>query len=760
VRGRVVLFLGCALFAAVAGLWNIQSSPDTQYDEVVYTRAAQEVARGWHLTWTNEPMFVHPPLSFLAQAGWLHLLGRDSVALVDAIASARVLAGTAAVTAVLFLVLLASHLMPQATGRHKTFLLVVITALAATDPVLLRYGRLAMIEPFALLGCLVTLYLARALRKQPAVRFVPAVGLATGLTLLTKEITMFVLLTPVVHALLSRDWHGSRKAACAVLIGLTFWLLFPLWAVQLGLLSTFIDVKGLTFERLVGFVQTTGWNQPDKSFFSAIGDQVSQYASSYLILGGGALAVLWLLLHRLTDSARWLLAWLITSYAFGAYIVLLGTLNEQFFVYVIPAAVVGTVLVADAVLAGRISTLAAEESPRASRQLMATALVPVIALCGIVGFAVIAWARFYVTDNDGVFRSVAFIRGHLPACSAVNATGDVEKYAYLLPGYNVTEYATGPGAASHGVHLFFLSDKDVANRYGNATPELSSWVRAHGTKLASFPSTTYRGLELWQVPPDRYNPLAGVETISGGEFAITQGSRCGGFAVVNGQSGDLATGWATVGGKAFTGPPVTASWTVGDRSYQVFDGAALSVGSDPAISALPIVRQLAAAAPQAYREAQLPPVTEPLGGGALSDAELRSRLTDPAIAATYLDTAAGTLRALLGDPIGPAVLMPDGKVRQAFAGAVLEHAASATQVRLAPLGALAIEAHVVLPPGDALRPAVPPSLTADLGPPLPTTVEPFVKSLGAAVAVYALVTTVVIQLHQRRRHPPEAADDR
>ena len=76
----------------------------------------------------------------------------------------------------------------------------------------------AIIEPFALLGCLVTLYLAIILHRRPARVYVPVVGLAAGLTLLTKEISIFVLLTPVIHAMLLRNWRTIAKASAGVTV--------------------------------------------------------------------------------------------------------------------------------------------------------------------------------------------------------------------------------------------------------------------------------------------------------------------------------------------------------------------------------------------------------------------------------------------------------------------------------------------------------------------------------------------------------------
>ncbi|MFC5993594.1 ArnT family glycosyltransferase [Pseudonocardia hispaniensis] len=737
-----LVILGGALLCGVTMLWNITASPDTQYDEVVYTRAAQQVAQGWHLTWTNSPMFVHPPLSFLAQAAWLRLLGLGSAPLADAIIAARILTAGVTVFAVLLLGLIAAYLAPAAGRRRGLILVGIVVALAATDPVLLRYGRLALIEPLALVAALLTLCLAIWLRSERALLYVPVVGLASGLTLLTKEVTVFLLFTPVLHAVLGREWRRAAIVLGGFLWGLGLWLLFPLWSVALGLTSDFVDIKFATVQRLLGLLQITGWNRPGVSFLSAIGEQFGQYASSYVVLATGAIALAWLLTRAVSGASRWLLAWLLTSYAFGAYTVLLGTLNEQFFVYILPAAIVGSVLAADAALA-RLAAGRGRTSSRIPRALAGVMAIGVLTVA-VLGSSLGGWVRLYASDNNGVFALADDVRSRFPACAALAVTGDPDKYSYLMPGHPVAAFATGEGAQSHGLHLFVISDKDVAAGYGNATTELTRWVRARGTLLATFTSATYHGLQLWQTPLDPYDPLADIEPVPGGVFVGTDTTRCGGFPVLDGPRGAFSTAWQTLGGKAVLGAPMSRSWTAAGTSYQVFTGAVLSLDATGRASALPIVADLATADPAGYRAAGLPPV----GGG--------RGLTDPAIAAAYRQEP---MRALLGAPVGPVTPMPDGTVRQAFAGGVLERAADSDRVRLAPLGRLALQAGLARPDREAVDPVAAPPLPSDLGPPQPTTVQPFVTALLAGLALYTGLPVVLIELirlgHRRtdRRGP-------
>ncbi|MCD2188197.1 ArnT family glycosyltransferase [Actinomycetospora soli] len=717
-----------AVVSAVPVLWNIGSAPDTMFDEVSYVMAMRNIALGGDYTWSNQPVFVHPPLSFVLQAGWQWLWGLADADLETSVRGARVFAGLATVAVVVLTVLIARRLMTAATPRRRAVLTVVIVALAATDPILLRYLRMAIIEPFAVALSLFVLLVAMRLDAHRPAVYVPLIGTSTGLALLTKEMSVFLVATPLVAAVLARDVPRVKRSLGALAVGGVVWLAFPAWAIGLGLGKEFADEKLLLFYRLLGIVQTTGWNRPgfsSRSLLEATAIAGRDYGTSYLVLLGGGLALVRLLLCVPDGGARWLLAWLLTSYGFGGYMVAFGSLNEHLFVYLVPAAVVGTVLVGDALVAR-------------ARPARAVALGLVVVA---VGFSLGGWVRNDAVDGDGVFRSAAHLRDTRPACDVVNGIGDSGKWAPLLPGRELTDFGTGQAAASHGVHLFFVSGKDPA--VGNALPELPAWITAHGTRLASFPSATYGGLELWEVPADPFDPLADVEPTRDGVFVTTVGSRCGGYPVL----GALAARWEERGGKGVLGPPRgSASGTT-----QVFAGAVLTDAG-----ARPVVRELAATDPAAYAAAGLPPVTAP---GGLDD----GALTDPAIRAAYLRAPEGTPGAFtsaanrLGAPLGPPTTGPDGSVSQPFAAVVLTRAAGSDVVRAAPVGDLAVRAGLVALPPESTVPVAPPPLAGETAPDQPSSLRGFAGALLVLLVGVAGVPAVVVLA---RRRPSGAAPHR
>ena len=189
------------------------------------------------------------------------LTGHDHGPLLAALQAARLFSAAAAAASVLLVAGLAYRLAPYARLRRRQWLTVLVAVIAALDPVLVRYGRQVMIEPFALVASLLVLHTAWSLRNRnfeyvwavvaPVERACPA----------DKRDHCFHRRYPCcTHALLQRDRALFRRSLAAFGIGLGFMSLWFLWAVEIGIGSTFIAYNTVTLERLVGLVQITGYN--------------------------------------------------------------------------------------------------------------------------------------------------------------------------------------------------------------------------------------------------------------------------------------------------------------------------------------------------------------------------------------------------------------------------------------------------------------------------------------------------------------------
>ena len=289
------------------------------------------------------------------------------------------------------------------------------------------------------------------------------------------------------------------------------------------------------------------------------------------------------------------------------------------------------------------------------------------------------------------------------------------------------------------------------------SPAFAAWVRGHGREIASFPSDVYGSVELWQVGSGPFDAQADTVDIPAGVFINTTGSRCGGFRVKNSPGSPLYTTFMATGGKARLGPPRSSAFRTGSGSAeQLFDGGVL-VALRPGLSAaqprlLPVVADLAVAAPARYAAAHLPPVVEAKPTGVRP-----AWLADSDIRRAYLGSsrlsAASVARGLrnFGAPLGPPRRVGDDLVAQAFAGAVLEHALGSDDVHAADIAGLLESTGVVVVPRAARHLVTPPALPP-LSPPTiaqPTTVVPFLLTLGAALGGFAVIIFVL----SRRRRP-------
>ena len=135
-------------------------------------------------------------------------------------------------------------------------------------------------------------------------------------------------------------------------------------------------------------------------------------------------------------------------------------------------------------------------------------------------------------------------------------------------------------------------------------------------------------------------------------------------------------------------------------------------------------------------------------------------LSNGLIRRAYLGGAADTLAAYAaavkryGVPLGPPkATARAGGVSQAFANVVLTAPAPGASVRAAAVTPIALAAGALSLPPVARLPQIPPALpdTQSLGPPEPTSVEPFALTLAAALTLFAGATAVVAFRQRRRR---------
>ena len=526
-RGRSTVLLhvlvGALIFGAALVLvgWRINLTPDIFTDEIQYARLGVRIQGEGALVWdSGRPMMVHPPLYFLAEAGYYALSGADFPLyepgdIFATITHARFLnVFLAALTAVLMY-----GVGVRLFGLKMGLLLV---ALFLLDPFAIRINRRAMLETMAgllaLSGMAVLLFNAGTGRRAYGAAIFA--GLLFGAGLLTKEIIFTAPLAVAgfgVWELLRRvDKTGFRLEAAwaapllAGALAFVTYLIFPLWAFWSGNWDEFAREKIFSLQRLMGLIHVSGWNRPGVSAYTFLVRRLGDYGSSYILLMLGAFAWLALLAwQRDRRSARLLIAWGAVIYPFYAFLTFFGSGNDQFFYFLLVAAIVfvvyallgetqpvspGTAALMD-VPVWRTWLARSESLWNRLRRYALLALLFVILPYNLANW----WISVATRVDNGYARLSTYIETNLPPGVPINASGDAKKFDYFLPGHPITDASTPTEAQEQGVKYFVIAPKDVEARYGRITLELAGWIAQNGTRLHTVQGDSYGVIHLYRL---------------------------------------------------------------------------------------------------------------------------------------------------------------------------------------------------------------------------------------------------------------------
>lgn len=495
------------ILAFGAAAWRLDRAPDIFTDEILYTRAGIRMAGEGALVWDRgDPIFVHPPLYFLAEGVYWRLTGD---ALPPLYAAGDIFASVyqARYMNAALAGLMASLLYLIGWRLHSIRLGLFLAALFFLDPFGLRINRRAMLETMAgLLAMAGMAVLLAGMTGENRRHWLPRAiiaGLLLGAALLTKELTFTTVLAVLLFGLwqvwrqkrTATDGHQSARDRArsafmtASIAGLTY-SLYPLWMASSGNWVDFVEVKGLSLERLLGFVQISGWNRPGVSLADFLGQRLTDYGSSYVVLAIGAAATLWLLLRRREDPHAWLLGvWGLVLYPFYGFVTLFGSGNDQFFYLLLVPAIL--------LVGYALSTVSGTVT--ASRLRRQRALVVGLLLALVLSYNAVRWWSAYGVGVDDAYRQLAeYVEGRLLPGEALNASGDAIKFQYFFPDRPITTAATPEEAQSVSVHYFALAPKDVESRYGRTTPELAAWLAAQGEQLHAVSGDSYGDIFLYR----------------------------------------------------------------------------------------------------------------------------------------------------------------------------------------------------------------------------------------------------------------------
>jgi glycosyltransferase involved in cell wall biosynthesis len=515
-----LLAVGVSTFAVRALL--VQHAFEIHVDEPIYLRISQNVARFFSLTYGNHPFFLHPPLFFLIEAGYLRLLNPSGDPVQQVIAVRYLAALFGALSGVLLFVL-----CRRLAGGWAA---AAAAAMFALDPFIVRIDSRNFLEPSALFWVL--LGLCATVRVDRFRWPVPAAGLAFGAALLTNEPTAMITLLPLGLCVLLRV-APLRQAAGTAAVALAFYSLYPLTMIMSGNLGEFRQQKLAGLERFAGLMVTTGFNsKAGPSFLGAVTANLQDFGPTYVLLGLGALATLRLVFRR-DPASRLVACWAGSAYALQAYAVVFGTNEEQYFYYVAVLAILAVVMAAKDILS---------RAPRvdvgASRTRLAVPLALLAAYLCLNGHVA---ADRHTTPDDGYRRMTAYLEANAAPGTPIASTtatdaellggpADVHRYCLdqnsgpprplqlcrgLQNGYTITDMALVTDEsrsrakirdpqvllAGHPRYVI-VATRLVRENYAAANPELVRWLEVNAKLVFSFNSPSDGTLDVFLAPKE------------------------------------------------------------------------------------------------------------------------------------------------------------------------------------------------------------------------------------------------------------------
>ncbi|HEY0389487.1 MAG TPA: phospholipid carrier-dependent glycosyltransferase [Gaiellales bacterium] len=502
-RGLTLTVATVMSLAATDRLVGLGSAYDINPDELTYLNIVGNTLTHQRISFYDSYFFLHPPVFFLLGAAVLGVIPHSH----DVLDEVQVLRGISALmgagTAGLSCVIAWDVLRPDRSLSRGTRLAIAALAgvLVAVDPFALRINSLGLIDSTAVFFVVAGIAVVVRWGQRGGWSFphAAAAGLLFGAGLLTKEMTVFVGLGPLAVAAALR-WVPWRFAASACATAAWTYLWYPYLTYASGHWGGFQYDKLHGFLRLSGQVQISGFNQAKgPSLAETAGRLLVNYAVSYLILAA-ALPCAVILLRQPWVQQRLAGLWGLCAVVLVAFLVLKGTLEEQFFYYLLVPSII-------------CFTLAGTRVVRSEwlRRRMGWTVAGACAVLVVFGaFDLVAYGLVRTRQDVGWRDMVAHVRSTLPPGTPVGiAVGapDVTSWAYLVnqtrlsgadppPRLRITSWPD----VETPVRWVIVSSRLVDDGLVNIPPATLHALRARGHVRYTVDDDTYGTLTLYRVP--------------------------------------------------------------------------------------------------------------------------------------------------------------------------------------------------------------------------------------------------------------------
>lgn len=476
----LVSFSGTVLLRGV----NLNNSFDIFVDEANYVSIAQGVREVSRPETFEGPFYLHPPAFFYLQAAYLELM-QPADNLVAQLYAARFLNVLLAGLSAVLIFLIARRIAGLGAATAATLIF-------AFEPWLIRINSRNYLETAAvfwiLAGYAVLVYNARARRHWSTVGLV---GVAFGLAVMTKELTVFTTLLPLGICFVFGWAYRRSTLFLAGVTAAAVYALYPLLVWLNGQWEEFAWQKLSGILRLSGVSVSTGFSRgAGQSFADAVLQNLGQFATTYLIIGLGMLATAALVFRR-SPEHRVLMAWAACAYLSQSFSVLAGTNEEHLFYYLVVPALLACSVVA-AQLLGYVRRVG--RVPR-----WATGLGVLVALL-YIGWSSAQWVVRHTTPDNGTERILSYMEQNVAPDSRIAATTMTLDWVLQEEEWTTGRWASLDEMCANQADFVVISSLLVETGQDIATPELSAWLALNAEPVFAFEGPSTGILSLYRLP--------------------------------------------------------------------------------------------------------------------------------------------------------------------------------------------------------------------------------------------------------------------
>jgi hypothetical protein len=473
----VVLILIIATAALSLRSFQLGRSFEVFVDEITYLRISQGVAANLNVRLYGEPFYLHPPGFFFLEGAFVSL-SQPIGELIYQIYDVRILNVLLGSLSAVLIFLIGS----KSAGWQWGLLAATLFAL---DPFVIRQNSRNLLDTATLFWVLIGYWiLASGLRRdQEELSWwrILLIGLFFGFGMLTKDMALFLTLLPLAILFLL-NWSLRRRTSLKIAaIAAVTYAIYPISVAMSGDWSEFAAQKLRGFSRFIGMIQETGLNRVlGPSFIGTILTKINEFGMTYVLIGLGILSI-FVLIRRGGALNRLIAVWTASAAALLGYAILLGTLEEQFFYFLVVPCVLMNAMSAAILLTAKL---------RAPLRAVLSAVALTLSLLFIV-WSSYEWVNRHFSPDNGYERVLTYLDQNLPAGDRVAATSTSAQF--LLDKYVSGpwgEWSTFEELEAFQPEYVLVSMDQLACDFGEAAEPLLKSIEDTGTTVFEFHTNT------------------------------------------------------------------------------------------------------------------------------------------------------------------------------------------------------------------------------------------------------------------------------